>query len=405
MNNMNILFLAHRVPYPPDKGDRIRTWHLLKFLATQGDVSLATFADEPVTPETTQALQQYCRRVAIIPVGATRWIRGAWSLLSGGTISEGMFRSSGMSRVIRDWSTEQRFDAGIASASSVAQYLRTPQLNHVPAIVDLVDVDSQKWFDYAAASARVKRWLYRLEGSRLRECEQEITSWAQAVTLVSCGESDVFRSFCRDGRVEAVTNGVDLEYYRPHPTTQQSAECVFVGALDYRPNVDAAIWFSESIWPKIRARNPAAKFRLVGRRPTASILALKEIPGVEVIGQVADVRPYVASSAIVVAPLRIARGLQNKVLEGMAMGKPIVASSHALAGFRPGTSVPALRADHPEQWVDTVEQLLQNPTRRVTLGNEGREYAERYHNWDDCLEPIGELLREFASPSLIGAAQ
>ncbi len=301
------------------------------------------------------------------------------------------------------WGSEIRFDAALASSSSVAPYLQLPELRPVPAVVDLIDVDSQKWFDYAEQSSPPRSWLYRTEGRRLRRAEQALTKWARATTFVSDGETLLFRKFCCTGRVETVRNGVDLDYFQPMPASEPENGCVFVGALDYRPNVDAACWFCQEVWPGIRKGRPDARFRLVGRQPTKTVQGLGKIAGVEVIGQVADVRPYIMNAAVVVAPLRIARGLQNKVLEALAMGKTVVASPPALAGFQDGTEVPAVEATHPADWVNIVSQLLDNPDERRDRGQAGRRYALTYHDWNSCLEPLFELLG-LVDSAMLGAS-
>lgn len=387
----DLLYVVHRVPYPPDKGDRIRSYHLLRRLSRQARVHLACLADEPVPADTLEALKPHCERISITPIGTTRWLGALASLVGGRTVTEGAFRSRGLRWVIRQWANGTRFDGVLASTSGLAGYLRTPELKGVPAVVDLVDVDSQKWLDYAAASRGPAAWLYRAEGRRLRRLESYLASWTRALTLVSDAEVSLFRRFCGDGRVESVTNGVDLEYFAPRDEANE-AGCVFVGALDYKPNADAACWFCREVWPQVRAQRPNETIRLVGRQPTAAVRRLAELPGVEVVGQVADVRPYVARAAVVVVPLRIARGVQNKLLEALAMGKATVASSPTRAGvpFVPGEQ--ALVADEPHEWTESVLKLLEDPLLRRRLGNAGRAYVEEHHRWETCLEPFGKLL-------------
>jgi sugar transferase (PEP-CTERM/EpsH1 system associated) len=259
-------------------------------------------------------------------------------------------------------------------------------------VVDLVDVDSQKWLDYAAVSRGPLRWLYAAEGRRLRRLEGALPSWARAVTLVSEAEADLYRGFCEPGAVHAVPNGVDLEYFRPRPHQAVEPACVFVGALDYRPNVDAACWFCDEVWPAVWRRRLQAEVWLVGRRPAPAVQRLAERPGVRVVGQVRDVRPYVARAALAVVPLRLARGLQNKVLEALAMGKAVVASPQALAGLKPHSDVPAVTARSPEEWVGQVVRLLGDEPLRRELGARGRGYVEEHHRWNTCLGPFESLL-------------
>ncbi len=388
-----VLYVVHRVPYPPDKGDRIRAYHVLRHLAERADVYLACLADEPVSDSTRAALEGLCARVAVVPLG--RWSRWLWALAAAGrgrSISEGAFHSPALCRALRRWAQEVRFRAVLASASSVAPYLCALELRGVPAVVDLVDVDSQKWLDYAAASRGPRAWIYRLEGRRLRRREQALAGWARALTVVSEHEAALYREFRPDGPVHVVPNGVDHVYFQPQPSPGEENGCVFVGALDYRPNVDAACWFAREVWPAVHARHPAARLRLVGRRPAPEVCRLAAVPGIEVVGQVADVRPHVAAAAVAVAPLRIARGVQNKVLEAMAMAKPVVASPQALAGLGNRDDLPAVRAEGPPQWIASLCALLGDQTRRQQLGRAGRHYVEDHHHWGRCLEPLGSLL-------------
>jgi polysaccharide biosynthesis protein PslH len=387
----NVLYMVHRVPYPPDKGDRIRAFHLLRFLARQSGVHLACLADEPVEGDVLATLQRYCERVAIVPVGRERWLRGLSSVLRGHTITEGVFHSPVLAATVRQWARETDFHVCLASASSMVPYLRMAELDTVPAVVDLVDVDSQKWLDYAAASRGPRAWLYRLEGYRLRRLETALPAWASAVTLVGRAETDLYRRFCAKGPVHVVTNGVDLEYFQPCPDS--SAEgCIFVGSLDYRPNVDGANWFCREVWPEIIRARPDAKLRLVGRRPALAVRRLTALPGVELIGQVPDVRPQLAASAVVVVPLQIARGVQNKVLEALAMGKATVASPQALAGLGTKPGVHLIEAASRQRWVESILRLLGDQELRRALGAAGRRYVEEHHRWLRCLEPFGRLL-------------
>lgn len=387
----NVLYLTHRVPYPPDKGDRIRTYHLLRFLAQRANVYLACLADESAGDDAVGALRRLTARLAVVRVG--RWarrLRMAGSLLAGRTASEGAFASGELAGVLDNWARAVRFDVVLASASSLGPYLRRPTLRDVPAAVDLIDVDSQKWFDYAAAGGPAS-WLYQVEGRRLRRLERSLPTWTRGVALVSEAEAAVYRDFCEPGRVVAATNGVDLDYFRPADQGTQPA-CAFVGALDYRPNVDAACWFCRDVWPRVMRRQPRAELWLVGRRPTAAVRRAARAPGVQMVGQVPDVRPYLARAAVAVVPLRLARGVQNKVLEALAMAKATVASPPALAalGVQPGAHL--LAASTPAQWEEAVVGLLGDPDRRRQLGAAGRAYVEEHHHWDRCLEPFAGLL-------------
>lgn len=386
-----VLYLTHRVPFPPDKGDRIRTYHLLRQMARHGRVWLGCPADEPVTPDALAALNGLCERVAAVPVGRrTRWAKAARSLAAGGSLSEGLFASKPLARVLRQWAAEVTFDAVVLSSSALVPYLRDAALAGIPAVVDLIDVDSQKWLDFAAASRPPKRWLYALEAARVRKLETALAGRARAVAVVSRAEADVYDSFTRVGAATVATNGVDLEYFAPVEAGRDELgrSLAFVGALDYMPNEDAAVWFAREMWPAIRAKFPAAEFRVIGRNPTPAVMALAAVPGVKLIGQVPDVRPFVASAAVVVVPLRLARGVQNKVLEAMSMAKAVVAAPAALAALGTEPGVHLLSASTPQEWVDSVCGLLADPLRRRQLGVAARQYVEQYHHWERCLHPL-----------------
>lgn len=384
-----IAYLTHRVPYPPDKGDRIRNYHVLRELSRHARVWLAALADEPVSDEQKARLGDLCEQVEFVP-GGRRWVRGGLSLLAGRSISEGLFREPALHRLLTGWLKQTDFAASLVSASSLAQYQRRNGWEAVPAFVDLVDVDSQKWFDYAAAAGGPKGWLYRLEGRRVRELERELCVWAKGVFLVSRAEGELLDSFTSPGTATAATNGVDLEYFRPQPDVKTELACAFVGVLDYPPNVDAAVWFAGDVWPRVRAVHPTAEFRVIGRQPVPAVLRLHGANGVNVVGQVPDVRPHVASAAVAVCPVRIARGLQNKVIEAMAMGKPTVAAPPAVAALKAVVGRDLLSPATADEWVNTLIALLGDAKRQAELGANARKYVEDHHHWDRCLRPMVE---------------
>jgi sugar transferase (PEP-CTERM/EpsH1 system associated) len=393
-----LLYVAHRVPYPPDKGDRIRNYHLLRQLAERADVSLACLADEPVSAATLAELNRLCRDVAIVPV--TKWgrrLRAGMSLLAGRSLSEGAFRSPELRARIADWHGARPFAAAVVSASSLAPYLRRDGLEAVPGFVDVVDCDGQKWDDFANAVTGPKRRLYRLEAKRVRALERDAASWAAACTLVSRAEADLFDRTCGPGSATVATNGVDLDYFRP-TAAAESVACAFVGALDYLPNVDAAVWFANEIWPRVRAHHPAAEFRVIGRKPDPAVVRLGQMPGVVVVGPVPDVRPYVASAAVSVVPMRLSRGLQNKVLESLAMGRATVAAPPALAAIRAVPGRDLVKAESADEWVTAVCHLFDDPSERKRLGESGRRFVETNHEWATALAPLTELIDAATTP-------
>jgi sugar transferase (PEP-CTERM/EpsH1 system associated) len=388
----DILYLVHRLPFPPDKGDRIRAFHVLESLSGRAAVHLACLADEPVDPSAVAELRRRCRRLTVVRLGAWgRRARAIRSLALGRTATEGAFDSPELRATLRRWAGETRFRAALASASSMVPYLRMDELREVPSVVDLVDLDSQKWLDYAGQGRGPSAWFYRAEGRRLRRLERSLPGWARAVTFVSEAEARLFRELGAGGTVRAITNGVDLDYFRPGGPAD-GYRCAFVGALDYRPNVEGIGWFCREVWPVVIRRLPGAELAIVGRRPAPAVRRLDGLPGVRVVGQVPDVRPELGRAAVAVVPLRIARGVQNKVLEALAMGKAVVASPEALEGLGVEPGIHALAAAGPMAWVEAVVGLLEDLPLRQRLGAAGRRFVEEHHRWGRCLSPFAGLL-------------
>ncbi|MCA9117456.1 MAG: TIGR03087 family PEP-CTERM/XrtA system glycosyltransferase [Planctomycetaceae bacterium] len=406
-----VLYLVHRFPFPPNKGDRIRTFNIIRHLSTRVRLSVATLSDEPVARSELQVLSRFCHRLEVIPLGSQRrHISGLKSLLAGGSISAGMFSSPGMTQVIRNWCRQVRFDEVLLSSSSMLPCLRAPELAEIPAVADLIDVDSQKWQDYAEHTAGVRRWLYQLESRRLGALEVRPPGNVRAVTLVSQAEADLYRAVCRQHQqpvmslrassvraesaspsVHAIPNGVDLEYFSPAPPATES-NCVFVGAMDYRPNINGVLWFCREVFPILRRRHPQAKFQIVGRNPHRQVQKLGQLPGVEVTGSVPDVRPWVARASAVVAPLQIARGLQNKVIEAMAMAKPVIGTPEALTGLSVRSGEHILEASEPHEFAAAIERCFSDSVLCRQLGQSARRYTEQHHDWSRNLSGLSQLL-------------
>lgn len=388
-----VLYITHRAPWPPDRGDRIRTWNILKFLATNADVDLICLADEPVSAEARSELQAVTRRLAIVSHGGrSRYIRGAISLALGRTVTEGLFESRMVRAIAQQWSSTAKYTAAIASSSGIARYVQPPVLKNCDRVwIDLIDVDSQKWLDYSASAKFPRSAVYGLEGRRLRRLESQLAQSSERLLVVSDAERELFRSFCPDAPIHAVGNGVDTEFFAPQPQAAVRHSCVFVGVLNYLPNSDAVRWFCHTVWPLVRQRYPDGVFRIVGRNPPPEVQALEELPGVDVVGPVDDVRPWLHQSACTVVPLRIARGVQNKVLEAMACGRPIVCSSAPLKGLNVEPGLHLLKADSPDEWVQHISTAFDDQVRAEELGMAASAWVEVNHRWKACLEPLIEL--------------
>ncbi|MEO7051059.1 MAG: TIGR03087 family PEP-CTERM/XrtA system glycosyltransferase [Rhodanobacter sp.] len=364
----SILFLCHRMPWPPSKGDKIRSYHVLRRLAEHYRVYLGTFVDDPADWQYLAPVQALCAEVCVQPLTPweTRW-RALGSLMRGDALTVGVYRDRVMRRWIEGLLSKRKVDLALCYSSGVAPFVMAhPQLRRV---MDFVDVDSDKWRQYAQANRGLKRVIYQREARRLAEFEHAVAAQFDASVLVSEAEAAFFRQQvpAAADKVHGIPNGVDGEYWDPqriYPNPYRSAEraVVFVGAMDYRANVHAAQWFAREVWPRILAGCPDAHFYIVGSEPTAAVRALGELAGITVTGRVEDVRPYLAHAHAVAAPLRIARGIQNKVLEALAMEKVLLATPEAWEGIedfagRQGciSDSPQAMADESLRWLDAPE--------------------------------------------------
>lgn len=397
----SVLVLTHRVPYPPDRGDRLRAWRFIRLLAQVATVDVACFSEHPrLDHRSLGPLFETCRRVEIVHLGAVRWLSGAWNLVRGRTVTEGVFASHKFSQVLRHWTTQSSYDAVLAYCSSTFRYAEPLARQQIPVVVDLVDVDSQKWAQLAQVHYGWRRWLYQYEARCLEHLERYILRH-YPVSVVSEREAAILRKWDPVARIQVIPNGVDLEYFRPASSPQAGSEkpcCVFVGVLDYVPNVDAVMWFVKNVWPGVRTHYPDARLLLVGKRPTAGIRRLNRCHGIELYADVPDVRPYVWQAHVSIAPLRIARGVQNKVLEAMAMGRAVIASTAALQGIDLGQP-PAIKAETADEWVEGLLRVWKDPFYRRELEIAGRHYVERYHDHRQCMNPMVSLLLGDTQPA------
>ncbi len=291
-----LLVLTHRIPFPPDRGDRIRSWNIIQHLSKRANISLACVTSEPIDTRASEALRKVCCRVAIAPVGkSARWIKAGAKLVSGRSMTEGLFWSSRLAKTLDHWADTLKFDSVLVYCSSMMPYVYRKRLSHIPRVVDLVDVDSQKWRDYAARSPKWKKLLYRAEASRVQSLEKKIIESSEAVMLASDAEADLLRdqNEQKDGAtIYGITNGVDVNFFDPssiHPSlipsrpqsavSTSSLRLVFVGVLDYLPNIDGLQWFVANVWPKLKERVPSTTLEVIGRHPTPAVQKLGRVEG------------------------------------------------------------------------------------------------------------------------------
>lgn len=393
----NILFLVHRLPYPPNKGDKVRSYHLLKHLAAKHRVFLGTFVDDPDDIQHIETVRSYCSKVHIAHLNPRMAkLRSLNGLLAGEPLTLRYYRDAGLQDWVDQICRTDKIDAAVVFCSAMAQYV--DHLPRLPKIIDFVDVDSAKWTQYAPNHRWPMSWLYRREGECLLNYERQIAAKASRSFFVTDAEVALFTKLAPECsvRVDAVCNGVDAEYFSPSadlpsPYPADETPIVFTGAMDYHPNIDAVRWFTSNVLTGLKQRWPTLHFYIVGRSPTPEVLALAN-SGTTVTGTVPDVRPYLQHAAVVVAPLRIARGIQNKILEAMAMSRPVIASAecaHAVDAI-PGEEL--LHASTPEDYAIQIDKLLHSPDLAITIGRKARERVVARYSWEAHLQGMDQYL-------------
>ena len=393
-----LLYLTHRIPYPPNKGDKVRSFNILRQLSRTHRVWLGTFVDHRDDLQHVATLKQWCEQVCAIPIEPRiRRIASLRGLLRGEALSLPYYSSPRLAEWVARTIGEHDIRAAVAFSGPMAQYLDMPGLQR--RVIDFCDVDSAKWAQYAPEHRWPMSWLYRREGERLLAFERQAAAQVDASLFVTEAEAELFRHAAPEAAscVGVMQNGVDADFFSPanagkSPYPPGGPVIVFSGAMDYWPNVDAVTWFATELLPRIRQTVPDACFWIVGMNPAPAVQALAG-EGVAVTGTVPDVRPYIAHADVVVAPLRIARGIQNKVLEAMAMARPVVVSADSATGLaaRPGQDFEIARDGD-----DTVRHVLAlggDSARRSTMGAAARACVVEHYSWQAHLAQLDALLR------------
>ncbi|MEQ8178774.1 MAG: TIGR03087 family PEP-CTERM/XrtA system glycosyltransferase [Amphiplicatus sp.] len=379
-----ILFLAHRIPYPPDKGDKIRSWRLIEHLSKRFRVHLAAFVDDRADFAHEAFLKGVCESVflaSLDPLVAKA--RSAAGFVTGEPLSFPYFRDGRMQRHV-DEVRGGDLAAEFAFSSSMAPYIE-PAKEGRPRIVDLCDADSEKWRQYAAETAGAMGAVYAREAQHLAAAETAIINRVDAAFAVSESEAAIFNARAgAERKCDWFGNGVDVDHFRPHAdraAPQASADVVFTGAMDYRANIDAVRWFAAEVWPIVRSKAPQARFAIVGARPDNAVKALDGKNGIVVTGRVGDVRPYIQHASAAIAPLRMARGVQNKMLEAMAMARPVVATAAAVEGIDAREGEEFILADGPADFAASVLWLMSERKRGDAIGASARARMKAAYAW------------------------
>lgn len=408
----DLLFLCHRIPFPPDKGDKIRSFHILDHLAARYRVHLGCFYDNPADARHIDALKRRCASVFCLPLARARArVKSLTALVAGGSLTEAYFRDPRLAAWVAETMAARKPTRIFVFGSAMAPYA----LPHRAAmrVFDMVDVDSEKWGAYAQARPWPLSWLYAREQRTLLALERMAAAAFDWTLLVSRMEAELFRRLAPEAaeRIVALRNGVDTAYFDPgrnyaRPFADGASAIVFTGAMDYWPNIQAVEWFASAVMPLISGRDPRLEFWIVGANPGPAVRRLARDPAIRVTGRVEDTRPYLAHAAAIVAPLQVARGIQNKVLEAMAMARPVVATPEAAEGIvDEGAEELIVRAGKAD-FAEGIRRAMSD--RGASTGRKARTLVEARFQWSQSWELLDPLLaadgpapRETRAPSRI----
>ena len=390
---MRIFFVCQRVPFPPDRGDKITTFNEIRHLSAAHEVHIFCLGDGMGDLDNIHGLHNYARSVTAVPVtGLKSRLRALTALLTGEPLSVAALCEVRLHAAIRRKFDELAPDLIMVYSCNVAQYAE--HFTHVPRIMQFAELDSSRWGQYAERSRIPLRWIYAIEQKRFFAYERQIAHSFSHALVCTAIEKRAFERLIPGVPVSLVGNGVDLEYFRPVGKPKRPASIVFTGVMDYLPNVDAVSWFCDQVFPVVLEQVPAANFVICGSRPSPAVRRLARQRGVTVTGRVPDTRPHLEEADVFVAPLRMARGVQNKVLEALAMGLPCVTSTAAWSGTVIPQGEGILATDDPKEFADHVLRLLRDNDFRAAMARKARAAAEANYRWD---RPMAQLDRVIAA--------
>ncbi len=382
---VDVLFLSQRIPFPPNRGDKITTWRLVERMSRQHTVRIVAFAHDAADEEAAEALRQKGFEVYTFPV-SPRW-KSLPLLLGSKPLTLGVYGSAALQHKVDELA--ERSDFAYAFSSSMGAFLLPHDL---PWVMHFAELDSDKWKQYVAKTRFPMSWVYGREHRTLFAFEQRAAS--ASLTNVFCTplEEKIFQERIPGRPAVVMRNGVDLELFRPGNRVPEPNHLIFVGVMDYYPNVEGCQWFCAEILPRIQERIPDVKLSIVGAHPTPDIQRLGELEGVTVTGFVDDTRDWLNRASVSIAPLRIARGIQNKVLEAMAMGMPVVGTTSATQGVDGQDGRDYLVQDEVPGQVEAICGLLQDSAKAAQLGEQARRFVEENYDWEACLRPLDDIL-------------
>lgn len=408
---MNIVYIAHRIPYPPNKGDKIRAYQQLKSLTELGDVYLFALVDDPTDWQYEKKLEKICKEVHLVKLnGSTKRFKSLVGIVSQTPMSVLYFYEKELQVKLDLVLDANQVDVICCYSGTSAEYIYRSKYNEqilankkLPPhlVMDFCDVDSLKWREYSDRLKFPSSWVYGKEAKLMRQYEIDIALKFAKLVIITEEEKKLFKeNVDSNAELTVVGNGVDLDYFtadklcNKNSLGQQHAEVLFVGAMDYQANIDGVVWFLEHVWSHLVQKYEDVCFTIAGRNPVHEISKYHGKLNVTVTGNVVDIRSYYFRSMLVVVPLRIARGLQNKVLEAMATGNAVVSSQAALEGVKAVQGQDILVAESSVDYIDAVSKLIEDEELRIEMGTNARRCMEENYSWTLNLERFIHLVCE-----------
>lgn len=388
---MKILYVCHRFPFPPERGGKIRPFNMIRHLSRSHEVTVASLVRSEQEAKEGEGLAQYCAHYEMGRVrDSVQMLRMLARLPTPTPSSMGFFYSAQLARQVRALLRQQRFDLIFVHCSSVAQYVE--DVRDTPKILDFGDMDSQKWFEYAHYKPFPLSLGYRLEARKLERAERRLASRFELCTAITRAEWETLEGFGTGVRSDWFPNGVDSEYFAPSTEPYERDTVAFVGRMDYYPNQECMFDFCAKVLPRLQASRPGLKLLIIGADPSPAVQRLGRLRGVTITGSVPDVRPFLRRAALMVAPLNIARGTQNKILEAMAMGIPVVSSRVAAGGVDASSPEHFLVASAPEEYAAAILRILDDRAERSRLSLAGRERMLSHHDWEKSMQRLDAII-------------
>jgi polysaccharide biosynthesis protein PslH len=390
---VKVLFVCHRFPFPPRRGGKIRPFNIIRHLAKSHEVTVASVARSREEARTGQGLSSYCARYLMGMVTPRQALFNmVQCIASHQPLSMGYFFSRQLKQRIAREIAENHFDLIMVHCSSVAQYVE--HVTHIPRILDFGDMDSQKWMIYRNERMFPINRIFGVEGRRLLAAEKALAASFDYCTCTTRNEKETLDNYGTNAKTAWFPNGVDFGYFNGGSDDYDPDTICFVGRMDYYPNQLGMVDFCREVLPLVRQQRPKTRLFVVGAEPSRTIRKLGRIPGVIVTGTVADVRPFLRRAAVTVAPLQIARGTQNKILESLAMGVPVVTTEAAAAGVDAIPGEQLLTARTHQEYAEAVLRLLSDPAERRRFSEKSRARMLSHHNWDHSMRILDEIIED-----------